>query len=119
MLEFNDNKPIYRQIVDYAFNCIIEREWPPGQLIPSIRELSATLGVNSRTVLKAFEELQDLGVIEPKRGMGFILHADAAHKVREARRNEFFKVTVPNLMREMKMLEITKEELLKKLNNEF
>ena len=69
MMEFSDNKPIYRQIVDYAFNCIIDGTWAPGARIPSVRELAADLGVNTRTVLKAMEDLQDMAVIESRRAM--------------------------------------------------
>lgn len=115
MMEFSDNKPIYRQIVDYAFNCIIDRTWPQGERIPSVRELAADLGVNTRTVLKAMEDLQDMAVIESRRGMGFILLADAADKVTEARRSEFFNVSLPALLEEMERLGITKEELIESL----
>lgn len=117
MMEFNDNKPIYRQIVDYAFNCIIEKVWPPGERIPSVRELSASLGVNSRTVLKAFDELLDLGVIEPRRGMGFTLKTDALQKVASVRRNEFFNVTLPSMLEEMNRLGISPDELISKLED--
>lgn len=111
MMEFNDNKPIYRQIVDYAFNRIIEGAWPPGEKIPSVRELAADLGVNTRTVLKAMEDLQDADVIEPRRGMGFILADDASDKVTGARRREFFDVTLPALAEEMQRLGISPEEV--------
>jgi len=114
-MEFNDNKPIYRQIVDYAFNRIIEGEWPPGEKIPSVRELAADLGVNTRTVLKAMEDLQDTDVIEPRRGMGFMLAADASVKVTEARRREFFEVTLPAMAEEMRRLGITAEEVFQHL----
>ena len=40
-MEFSDNKPIYRQIVDYSFNRIIDGSWTPGGRIPSVRELAA------------------------------------------------------------------------------
>ena len=101
MMEFSDNKPIYRQIVDYAFNCIIDGTWAPGARIPSVRELAADLGVNTRTVLKAMEDLQDMAVIESRRGMGFILLGDAVTKVTDARRREFFNVSLPALLEEM------------------
>ncbi|MDE6811680.1 MAG: GntR family transcriptional regulator, partial [Muribaculaceae bacterium] len=52
-MEFNDNKPIYRQIIDHSFVMIMTGAWVPGERIPSVRELSSMLGVNSRTVLKA------------------------------------------------------------------
>jgi GntR family transcriptional regulator len=117
MMEFSDNKPIYRQIVDYAFNCIIDGTWAPGARIPSVRELAADLGVNTRTVLKAMEDLQDMAVIESRRGMGFILLGDAVTKVTDARRREFFNVSLPALLEEMERLGITKEELIESLES--
>lgn len=115
-MEFNDNKPIYRQIVDYAFNCIIDGSWPPGERIPSVREFAASLGVNTRTVLKAMEDLQDMGVIESRRGMGFMLMPDAALKVTAARRREFFECTLPALLEEMRRLGISVSEVQERLN---
>lgn len=118
MMEFNDNKPIYKQIVDYAFNRIISGSWSPGLMIPSVRELAADLGVNSRTVLKALENLQDLQLIEPKRGMGFILMEDASAKVMKARRKDFFDITLPEFLKEMEILGIPREELIERINSE-
>lgn len=117
MMEFSDNKPIYRQIVDYAFNCIIDSVWLPGQKIPSVRELAADLGVNTRTVLKAMDDLQDAEIIVPRRGMGFDLADDAVGKVMVIRKKEFFDVTVPYLREEMKRLKISPEELIGKLSH--
>ncbi|WP_303745062.1 GntR family transcriptional regulator [uncultured Duncaniella sp.] len=118
MMEFNDNKPIYKQIVDYAFNRIISGSWSPGLMIPSVRELAADLGVNSRTVLKAMENLQDLQLIEPKRGMGFILMEDASAKVMKARRKEFFDITLPEFLKEIEILGIPRDELIERINSE-
>ncbi|MBD5305843.1 MAG: GntR family transcriptional regulator [Bacteroides sp.] len=117
MMEFSDNKPIYRQISDYAFNCIIEGKWVVGEKIPSVRELAVELGVNTRTVLKALEYLQDTNVINPRRGMGFILATDAVSKVMQERRSEFFNSSLPALLQEMNRLGITTAELLDHINN--
>lgn len=115
-MEFNDNKPIYRQIVDYAYNRIIDRGWLPSEKIPSVRELAADMGVNTRTVMKAFDDLQDAGIIVPRRGMGFYLADDAVSRVTEARRREFFTSTVPRLREEMARLGITPADLLRYLD---
>lgn len=117
MMEFSDNKPIYRQIVDYAFNCIIDSVWLPGEKIPSVRELAADLGVNTRTVLKAMDDLQGAGVIVLRRGMGFNLSEDASDKVTAIRKKDFFDVTIPYLIEEMKRLKISPAELIAKLDN--
>lgn len=119
MIEFSDNKPIYRQIVDYSYNLILGGEWEPGARVPSVRELSARLGVNTRTVLKAMEHLQGAGIIQPKRGMGFILDGEARQRVEAERRKEFFEGTLPFLISEMKILGITPEELAAEIRKRF
>ena len=111
MMEFNDNKPIYRQILDYAFHHILSGAWIAGEMIPSVRELTSELGVNNRTVLKALDELQALNVIESRRGMGFRLANNGMDIVRKEKQREFFEKTIPGIIEEMKILDISSEEV--------
>ena len=111
-MDFNNRKPIYRQIVDYCFTLILSGEWLPALRVPSVRELAATLAVNSHTVLKAYEYLQDEHIIFPKRGMGFFLAPDAAERVNDARRSEFYDTSLKELFREMELLDISIEDLI-------
>ena len=115
-MEFSSDKPIYRQIVDYACCRVMGGEWSPGGGVPSVRELSAALGVNSRTVLKAFDDLQEEGIIIPRRGMGVILAEDAPQRIMAKRRQEFFDTTIPAIREEMERLGITSAELIEALN---
>ena len=110
-MEFNDNNPIYRQILDYAFNCILTGAWRAGETIPSVRELTCELGVNNRTVLKAFDELQSLRVIESRRGLGFLLAQNGVEIIRKERKREFFENTLPQIIEEMRILGISPEEV--------
>lgn len=110
-MEFNDNKPIYRQILDYAFHCILTGIWRAGEMIPSVRELTSELGVNNRTVLKAFDELQNLKVIEPRRGLGFLLAENGVEIIRKEKKREFFENKIPEIIDEMRMLGISPEEV--------
>ncbi len=116
-MEFNDNKPIYRQILDYTFHHILSGDWPPGDMIPSVRELTSELGVNNRTVLKALDELQSLKVIEPRRGMGFLLAKNGEEIVRKEKQKEFFEKTLPGIVDEMKILGISADEVAAILAN--
>ncbi len=111
-MDFNNRKPIYRQIVDYCFTLILSGEWKPALRVPSVRELAATLAVNSHTVLKAYEYLQDEHIIFPKRGMGFYLATDAAERVNDARSAEFYDTSLKELFREMDLLDISISDLL-------
>ncbi len=110
-MEFKSDKPIFRQIVELCHNRILAGQWEDGQKIPSVRELSVELAVNTRTVLSAFEVLEQEGVIVTRRGLGYFLTEDAHEKVLAMRREEFFQTKVPEFVAEMRSLGITIEEL--------
>ncbi|MCM1293222.1 MAG: GntR family transcriptional regulator [Bacteroides sp.] len=111
-MEFNNNKPIYRQIIDYCFAAILSGRWIPEQRLPSVREMALDMAVNTHTVLKAYDFLQSSGIIYTRRGLGYFLAADAPAKVNEARRSEFFDETLPALFAEMQMLGITLDDII-------
>lgn len=117
-MDFNSNKPIYRQIIDFSFNNILSGEWGEGERIPSVRELAGKLAVNSHTVLKAMEYLQQRDIIYQRRGMGFYLHDDARRKVNDDRRNNFFNETLPQLFKEMERLGISMEEIVGRFDSQ-
>lgn len=115
-MDFNPDKPIFRQIVDLCHARIISGEWRPGQKIPSVREMAIELAVNTRTVLSAFELLQGEEVIVTRRGLGFFLCDDAQAKVMNAMRSDFFKTTLPHFFQKMRSLGISINDITDKWN---
>lgn len=105
-MDFNANIPIYRQIADFCIARILSGAWSPGQKVPSVREMAIEMTVNTHTVLKAFDFLQQHQLIEPHRGMGYFLTEDAQERVDQLRREEFFTQKLPELFSEMDMLGI-------------
>lgn len=110
-MEFSNNRPIYLQIADYIFGCILSGQWPQGERIPSVREMAATLAVNTHTIMKAFDYLQAQAVISPRRGMGYWLADNAKEKVSQLRRQEFFDITLRQLHNEIHLLGISPDEV--------
>lgn len=110
-LQFSTDTPIWAQIVEAAYARIISGAWTPGERIPSVRELAVEMAVNSRTVLRAFEQLEQEEVIAPRRGMGYYLAADAPERVLAARREHFFKSTLPAFYAQMRELGLTPADL--------
>jgi GntR family transcriptional regulator len=55
--------PVYQQIVDEVKRLVGSGSVRPGERIASVRELSATLGVNPATVAKAYRELVREGLL--------------------------------------------------------
>lgn len=112
-MEFSESQPIYKQIVDYCHRCIMSGEWREWERIPSTKDLSVALGVNNRTVLKAFDELNESEVIFQKRGLGYFVSSSAPERIRALMRAEFMTKTLPKMIETMRSLGITREELLR------
>ena len=114
-MDFRTDRPIYHQIVDYAYGCILSGEWSPGARVPSVREMAVAMAVNSHTVLKAYEHLQSAGIIAPRRGMGFFLADDAPERVNADRRRDFFDTDLPEMYSRMKLLGISIDDVTEAL----
>ncbi len=71
--------PVYRQMMDQFKYYVAGGTLRPGDQIPSIRELAATLAVNPTTVVKAYTELEREGVIEKRHGKGAFIAQAATH----------------------------------------
>ncbi len=85
-LKPGDERPIYAQIGDRLKFVVASGALRPGELIPSVRELSKQLLVNPNTVARAYRDLQTEGLVEPVRGMGLQVTNGAVERCREARR---------------------------------
>lgn len=69
-IEFDNNLPIYLQIMTYLKKEIIIGKLLPGDKIPSVRELASELQINPNTVQRTFQELEREGIVETRRGLG-------------------------------------------------
>lgn len=69
-IEFDNNLPIYLQIMNYIKRQIVSGLLQPGDKIPSVRELAAEMQINPNTIQRTFQELEREEVVETKRGLG-------------------------------------------------
>ena len=108
-----DNRPIYLQIADRLMDDILAGRYAPDSRVPSVRELAAQAQVNVNTLLRAYEQLERDGIIYNKRGLGYFVSADAASRIRERHRQQFFTGEIEFFFRRLKSLQITPAELAK------
>jgi GntR family transcriptional regulator len=78
--------PIYEQIVAQVVFAVAAGDLPAGEAVPSVRELAAQLIVNANTVTRAYQELERLGVVESRRGVGMFITDGGPNVCRERRR---------------------------------
>ena len=68
-----DRTPYYKQLVESVTAAIRSGEARPGDLLPSMNELSDELGISKETVKKAYSILSSDGRVEPRQGKGFFV----------------------------------------------
>ncbi len=115
-MEFNKNKSIYLQIVDFINEKILTGEFPEGAKIMSVREMAGMIGVNPNTVMRSYTYLQEEDIIYLKRGIGVFVSIHASAKIKKNLKKAFLKNELPAIIKKMKMLNIDIDELNKLLN---
>ena len=68
--EMRTDRPIYIQLVERLKMRIVSGVYPPGDKIPSVRELAAEAGVNPNTMQKALGDLEREGLLHTQRTSG-------------------------------------------------
>jgi DNA-binding transcriptional regulator YhcF (GntR family) len=119
-IDFKSTKGIFQQIADNLCNQILEGKLPPGERVPSVRDLAGEYEVNRNTLLRTYAILEEAGVITNKRGIGFFVSENAVELIRENEKKEFFNTYLPDFMQKVQLLKLTEadmSELLTLLKN--
>jgi DNA-binding transcriptional regulator YhcF (GntR family) len=110
-MEFDSSQSIYLQISDYVCENVLVRRWHEGDRIPSVRELAVEIEVNPNTVVRAYGHLQESGIIQNKRGLGYFVAEGALETARKMKTEEFVRTDLPRLFRTMDLLDMSFEQL--------
>ena len=110
-MEFKESHAIYLQIAELVCDNVLSGLWKPGDRIPSIRELAESIEVNPNTVVRTYGYLQDQGIIQNQRGIGYYL-TDRAQEVTAAlKRQSFVSRDLPQVFRTMELLHMSFDDL--------
>jgi GntR family transcriptional regulator len=111
--EFHDSQPIYRQLRDRVVAMILEQVLKEGDPLPSVRTVAAEYRVNPLTVLKAYQQLGDEGLVETRRGRGMFINEGARRSLLAGERERFLAEEWPRVRATIERLGLTLDELLK------
>lgn len=117
MTDFRQDKAIYLQMYEGACDDILSGRYGPGDRIPSVRELSERLEVNTNTVVRAYDQLVRRGIVHTRRGMGYFVSEQARELILADRRREFMDERLPELFRQMRLLGIPMDVVEEKWKN--
>jgi len=110
--KWKSEHPIYRQLMDLLVAGILDKSYPEGTMLPSIRTLAERYDVNAITAAKACRELQREGIVEALRGEGLAIIHGARSWVLKRERTRFLKEEWPELKSRMARLEVDLRTLL-------
>jgi GntR family transcriptional regulator len=65
--------PIYVQLIEQIKHALEVGTLLPGDTLPSVRELASELSIAPNTIVKVYNELQRLGLIESRAGKGTVV----------------------------------------------
>ena len=112
-MNFNSNQSIFIQIADRICDRVLSGEYKADDRIPSVRELAVEMEVNPNTAMRSFDRLQNYNIIYNKRGIGYFISGEANDKIRQMRQSQFVEEVLPSVFKEMQLLGISSEELIK------
>jgi DNA-binding transcriptional regulator YhcF (GntR family) len=113
---FTNDKAIYIQMADRLCDEILAGTYKDDDRIPSVREYAVLLQVNTNTAVKAYDELARANIIYNKRGLGYFVTKGARKQILKERKRLFMKEQLPELFRQMKLLDIKMEEVCNLFN---
>ena len=112
-LAFDDRMPIYRQIILQFCQAFVRGDIQVGDRIPSIRELSYLLKVNTNTIQRVYQEMEREGLIISKRGTGYFFTED--ENMTDVTRRNLASDSLRRFVMEMRALGCTDKEISDKL----
>lgn len=109
--------PIYEQIIEQTEKFILTGVINPGDQIPSVRSVSVQLSVNPVTILKAYTDLSNRGLIQSVPGRGYFVCNDAREKLSEGKASLLSEVSA--LASELALAGIPMETVIKKIEEAY
>jgi DNA-binding transcriptional regulator YhcF (GntR family) len=110
---FDNERPIYVQLVEMLRIEIASGTLKKGERIPSVRELALMARVNPNTMQKALAELEDEKLVYTERTNGKFVTND--EKLLKQVKQELAKQQVSHYLEGMKQLGINQEEAIQYL----
>ena len=110
--------PIYVQLVEGVRHALEVGTLREGEKLPTVRALAEELTVAPNTVVKAYNELQRMGLIVSRPGAGTVVAEGVGEALREERLKALYE-RVGVLVRDAVGLGVTEDELWARIDAEF
>ena len=107
---FSNDAPIYAQLVEQIKAGIVAGAFPPGERLPSVRDLGTEAGVNPNTMQRALAQLESEGLVFSQRTAGRFVTGDE-ERIGNVKR-DLAQRHIRAFMEAMRKLDISREETM-------
>jgi len=108
---FNNERPIYLQIIDQLKFAIITAELSPGERLPPVRDFATIAQVNPNTIQRALSELEETGLIYTERTSGRYVTTDREH-IRRCR-EQLARSKIASFLDDIDRLQLSRHDVIK------
>ena len=115
--QFSNDDPIYTQLIAQIKIGIVAGAFPPGERLPSVRDLATEAGVNPNTMQRAMTELERDGLVYSQRTAGRFVTEDRA--MIEAAKRSLAERHIKTFLEAMIRLGYQREEMRSLLRQEL
>lgn len=115
--QFSNDAPIYAQLIAQIKVGIVAGAFPPGERLPSVRDLATEAGVNPNTMQRAMMELERDGLVYSQRTAGRFVTEDRA--MIEAAKRSLAERHIKTFLEAMIRLGYRQEDVLSLLRQEL
>lgn len=116
VIDYQNRKPIYEQIVEKFQTLIITVAIEPDSQMPSVRSLAVDLSINPNTIQKAYSVLEQEGFIYPVKGRGNFVSGNSDLKMKK---QEAFFQSLRQMVYKGKELDVKREIFLQKADEYY
>lgn len=110
----NSGVPIYQQIANQFKEDILSGKMKQGEYLPSIRGLAKDLRISVITTMKAYEELEQQGLVTAVQGKGYYVNAQDTEMLKEQHMRKMEEHLL-NAISAAKIAGISNQELIQTL----
>ena len=115
--QFSNDAPIYTQLIQQVKVGIVTGAFPPGDRLPSVRDLATEAGVNPNTMQRALAELERDGLVYSQRTAGRFVTED--NTMINAAKRSLAQRHVKTFLEAMLQLGFQKEEIIDLISREL
>ena len=115
--QFSNDAPIYTQLIQQVKVGIVTGAFPPGERLPSVRDMATEAGVNPNTMQRALAELERDGLVYSQRTAGRFVTED--NTMINAAKRSLAERHVKTFLEAMLRLGFQREEIISLITQEL